>query len=140
MVQEGISKSGRITTLTSQGSSLVRLGRNFVRNPSSARIERCCQNTRDQYVMHRSRDAQLGQRVPKSGEVNDYECPEDAFPSRFGRCGEDFARKGFAIDNHGTPKLLQGHLFLELVQVDAAEMVKVEGVAILQSTSRMSTF
>ena len=90
--------------------------------------------------MHRSRNALIERYVPKSGEVDDDERPEDAFPSRFGCCGEDFARQGFAIDNYGTPKLLQGHLFLELVQVDAAEMVKVEGVAILQSTSRMSTF
>ena len=44
--------------------------------------------------------------APKSGQINNDEGAENALPSRLGGSGENLAREGFTVDQHGAPEAL----------------------------------
>ena len=69
--------------------------------------------------------SQIAQCSPKAAEVNDDEGAGDALARGLGGGGEDLAGEGLAVDDDGLPEALEAHVFLQLVEVDAAKVVEI---------------
>lgn len=74
----------------------------------------------------------VGVDVPEPGEIDDDEGARNRLARGFRRGGEHLARERLAVDNDGLPEAFEGHLLLQLREVDAAEAVEVQRTAFLR--------
>lgn len=74
----------------------------------------------------------VGVDVPEPGEIDDDEGARNRLARGFRRGGEHLARERLAVHNDSLPEAFEGHLLLQLREVDAAEAVEVQRTAFLE--------